>query len=154
MKPNDQNFSPGRRQFFINTALAGIATSTLPFWLSGCKKGGTGETQIIDGQAPFNVWAEMIEVLKTSPDNYPARKDALIAQGDPEAMLRFVRDELILVPPRRDNLKGAGREVKYGSDHALRCGLATPREKSPRTSTQTVSPTLPLVAPTLKTGRS
>ncbi|MEO1437180.1 MAG: hypothetical protein AAFV80_16685, partial [Bacteroidota bacterium] len=129
MKSNDQDFSPSRRQFFVNAALAGIATSTFPFWLSGCKQAG-GKTQIIDGQAPFNVWAEMIEVLKTSPDNYPARKEALIAAGDLEAMLRFVRDELILIPARRDGLRGAGGELKYGMEHALRCGMATPREKA------------------------
>lgn len=128
MEHENKNFSPGRRQFFINAALAGIAAGTLPFWLTSCSD--TGETQTIDGQAPFNVWAEMVEVLKTSPDNLVARKNKLITSADPEAMLQFVRDEIILIPARPGSIGALSRELKWGVRQALRCGMATAREKA------------------------
>jgi len=83
-------------------------------------------------QVPYAVWDEVRAALRTSPDHLPARADALMADGDLEAIFEFVRDEIVTLPAGRE---GVGRfsineAVRWGARGTLRGGAGTPREKA------------------------
>lgn len=117
-----------RRDFFIKMALAGVATTLPPLVLSSCeeelKYKGTGK-------APFKVWEEMLQAIKTSPDYLPQRVEDLIVRKDPEAMYNFVKNEISLIPVAAKSISyyDLGCGIKWGLAGVLRCGMATPREK-------------------------
>src|SRR5699024_9203095 len=71
----------------------------------------------------------MIEVLEKSPDHLPGQRKALIASKDPKAMAEFVRD-CFQPLPTSSFMRDLGRNIFYGTETALRCGIATPREKA------------------------
>ncbi len=120
--------SPSRRDFFIKMALAGVASTLPPLVLSSCeeelKYQGTGK-------APFKVWEEMLQAIKTSPDYLPQRVEDLIALKDPEAMYNFVKNKIVLMPVEAKYISyyDLGCGMKWGLEGVLRCGMATPREK-------------------------
>lgn len=116
---------PGRRDFLSTIALAGAA-SFLPFVFHACSK---TEQFTGTGKVPFKVWEEMLHSIKTSADYLPLRMEQLIESKDLKAMFHFVKDELVLMPPRTKNLNGLGTDFKYGLKAVLRSGWATPREK-------------------------
>lgn len=118
---------PSRRDFFTKIALAGVACQ-LPLYLTSC--GDEGSPFVGSGRAPFKVWEEMIQAIMTSPDYLPGRMERLIGAGDLKAMYQFVKDELVLIPPQENSIRGMGKQFKWGLDGVLRCGLATPREKA------------------------
>lgn len=82
------------------------------------------------GIPPYSVWEEMLMALQTSPDHLEGRMNKLIKEGNPEAMFRFVRDEIYLMPTTSRSLQGVGKTLRYGIRGALRYGFATPREKA------------------------
>ncbi len=116
----------GRRDFLSIVALAG-ASSFLPFIFHACSK---TEQFTGTGKAPFKVWEEMLHAIKTSPDYLPLRVEKLIDSKDLKAMFHFVKDELVLMPPRAKSLNGLGTDFKFGLEGVLRSGWATPREKA------------------------
>src|SRR6185503_19382259 len=68
--------------------------------LAGCG-GGTqapekGEKSPL--QSPFDALRVIHTALEQSPDNLPARARALIEAKDPDAIFRFVRDEIAVYP--------------------------------------------------------
>ncbi|MBR9855710.1 MAG: hypothetical protein GYB37_14215, partial [Algicola sp.] len=111
-----------RREFMELVGIGSAGFSFSPLLLMGCESN--------DPSVPFGVWKEMIAALEQSPDHLPGRKKALVAAKDPKAMIEFVRDSLQMIPEIGQFLHQANRLSIYGTDVALRCGLATPREKA------------------------
>lgn len=111
-----------RREFIELVGIGSAGFSFSPLLLMGCESN--------DPSVPFGVWKEMIAALEQSPDHLPGRKKALVAAKDPKAMIEFVRDSLQMIPEIGQFLHQANRLSIYGTDVALRCGLATPREKA------------------------
>ena len=118
---------PSRRDFFTKIALASVACQ-MPLYLASCNDKSTDF--VGSGRAPFKVWEEMVQAIMISPDYLPGRMERLIAAGDLEAMYDFVKNELTLIPPQENSMRGMGSQFKWGLDGVLRCGLATPREKA------------------------
>lgn len=118
-----------RRDFFIKMALTGLAVTLPPMLLSSCedeiKFKGTGK-------APFKVWEEMLQAIKTSPDYLPQRVEDLIALKNPEAMYNFVKNKIGLIPTTTNAISynNLGTGIKWGLEGVLRCGMATAREKA------------------------
>jgi hypothetical protein len=112
-----------RRDFFKQLVLGGSGLYLSPLLFQSCN----GEDL---GRPPFGVWEDMIKVLEQSPDNLVARHKALVASKDPKAMTDFVRDSFQIMPWQSDFLHHAAYGSIYGTDMALRCGMATPREKA------------------------
>lgn len=111
-----------RREFIELVGIGSAGFSFSPLLLSGCDSN--------DPLVPFGVWKEMIAVLEQSPDHLPGRKKALVAAKNPADMIEFVRDGLQMIPEIGQFLHQANRLSMYGTEIALRCGLATPREKA------------------------
>jgi len=111
-----------RREFIGLVGVGSAGLSFSPLLLSSCESN--------DPSVPFGVWKEMIAALEQSPDHLLGRKKALVAAKDPKAMVEFVRDSLQMIPEIGQFLHQANRMSMYGTEVALRCGLATPREKA------------------------
>lgn len=84
---------------------------------------------------PFSVWSEVRDALRSSPDHLPARADRLVeraAAGDdgPEELFRFVRDEVVTLPPSVHEVGDHTRAARWGIRGTLRGGAGTPREKT------------------------
>lgn len=112
-----------RRDFFKQLVLGGSGLYLSPLLFQSC----TSEDL---GRPPFGVWEDMIKMLEQSPDHLMARRKTLVASKDPKAMTDFVRDSFQAIPSYRDFLSQIAHYTQYGTEMALRCGLATPREKA------------------------
>ncbi|WP_298508948.1 hypothetical protein [uncultured Kordia sp.] len=83
------------------------------------------------GAAPFNVWQEIIEALGYSSDNLPALRNHMIATKDPKKITEFVQKSLCIVPHYKNYFGYKfSSQALYGTDVALRTGIASPREKA------------------------
>lgn len=80
--------------------------------------------------APFGVWREVREALRTSPDHLPARAAALVGKKDPLALFAFVRDEVATHPATHRGVTGWHHNQRWGARGALRAGAGTPRDKA------------------------
>lgn len=89
----------------------------------------TGSPGVVN-EPPFSVWGELRERLRTSPDHLAARAEMLVAERDPEAIIRFVAEEIATLPSQEDGFRHAETAVRWGSRATLRCGAGTPREKA------------------------
>ncbi|TBN06710.1 hypothetical protein EYD45_02165 [Hyunsoonleella flava] len=112
-----------RREFFKQIVLGGMGLYLSPLLLQSCSEDDLGKP-------PFGVWKDMIKVLEQSPDHFIGRRNALVASKNPEAMTNFVRESFQIIPRQSDFLHQAAYGTIYGKQMALRCGLATPREKA------------------------
>lgn len=115
--------SASRRDFFKQMVLGGTGLYLSPLLFQGCDDEDLG-------RPPFGVWEDMIKKLEQSPDHLIGRRNTLIASKDPKAMTDFVRESFQVLPNQRDFLRQLAHETLYGTDIALRCGMATPREKA------------------------
>ena len=129
MKDLATDFNYGRRAFFQQLALGGAGLYLFPT-LYSCDNNKYPPLKFGTGNPPFSVWEEMIHALKKSPDNLAARRDALVAAKDAQAMTEFIRDDLQVLPYYRTYFRHLDSQTHYGKKAALRCGLATPREKA------------------------
>lgn len=120
-----------RRNFMKLMALASGGMMLPPFVI-GCSSCESNTAALLpETDAPFGVWKQMIELLEQSPDHLPGRRKALIASKDPKAMTEFVRDSFQLISGNPSRfLKNHHYEFYYGLEAAMRCGMATPREKA------------------------
>ncbi|MCR9227957.1 MAG: hypothetical protein NXH90_11105 [Flavobacteriaceae bacterium] len=112
-----------RREFFKRLVLGGTGLYLSPLLLQSCSSEDLG-------RPPFGVWEDMIRVLEQSPDHLIGKRKALILSKDPKAMTDFVRDSFQVLPAERDFFRQIAHDTRYGTKMALRCGLATPREKA------------------------
>lgn len=118
-----------RREFIEQMSLLGLA-SMLPLSFFSCGKNTPNIDYQGSGLAPYKVWEEMLMAVKSSPDFLEGRMQKLIESKNPEAMLAFVRDEIYLIPPENNSLRGMGKMMVTGIQGVLRSGFATPREKA------------------------
>jgi hypothetical protein len=118
---------PSRRDFLKQMGLVSLMAGMPPL-LWNCSSDPTNYKGT--GIPPYSVWEEMLMALQTSPDHLEGRMNKLIKEGNPEAMFRFVRDEIYLMPTTSRSLQGVGKTLRYGIRGALRYGFATPREKA------------------------
>ncbi|MEO0325634.1 MAG: hypothetical protein AAF447_21945 [Myxococcota bacterium] len=75
----------------------------------------------------FDVWIELQERLRASPDHLPERAADVVASGDPEAIFTFVRDTIAVFP------KSAGLDFTgpgWGPRATLRSGVGTVHDKA------------------------
>lgn len=116
-----------RRDFFIKLTLASAGTM-LPPLVIGCddEKAYAAGT----GKIPFSIWEEILQVLEQSPDHLLARRNRLIQEGDLSKMRDFIVNDVALLPSDDYYFRYLGTGSLYGTEMALRCGMATPREKA------------------------
>ncbi|MEO0602513.1 MAG: hypothetical protein AAF211_13810, partial [Myxococcota bacterium] len=84
-------------------------------------------------RAVFDVWQELSDALRQSPDHRMARARDAIATGDPAAMYAFVRDHVGTLPLTDEDLNWIFRSDRmawFGGPGALRGGLGTPRDRA------------------------
>lgn len=124
-----------RRDFLeLIAALAGAS-------VVGCDSGGGGadlgpdaglpDAEVPGLDVPFGIWRSMLEGIRQSPDHLAARAEALVAGGDPVALLDFVRDVIRLLPDTGDGDQEVTETRMYwGPKVALRCGSGTARTKA------------------------
>jgi len=93
-------------------------------------KGGPGPDNEDSSLTIFDVWRNLGDGLHASPDHLPARADALVQGGDPEALFLFVRDQITTVPPVFDGFDNAHSATRWGTRATVRGGAGTPREKA------------------------
>ncbi|MFB6140319.1 MAG: hypothetical protein ABEJ26_07770 [Halosimplex sp.] len=91
---------------------------------------GDGGPTPRSGHLPFDVWREMRAAFRESPDHRPARAEALVAAGDPEAIFEFVRDDVLTIPGSRTGVGSPSRSQRWGPRATLRGGMGTPHEKA------------------------
>jgi hypothetical protein len=113
------------RRTLLKTVSLGTAMG-----MAGCQEaigriGGSANEHV-----PFDVWEELRAALRTSPDHLPARAEQLVAEGDPEALFQFVRDEIITYPAGVDWFSDDSDQMRWGVRGTLRGGAGTPREKA------------------------
>ena len=116
---------PIDRRTLLKTVGLGTAVG-----MAGCQEAIGRMDRAPDEHVPFEVWEELRTALRTSPDHLPARAEQLVAEGDPEAIFRFVRDEIITYPAGIDWISYNGDQVRWGVRGTLRSGAGTPREKA------------------------
>ncbi len=75
----------------------------------------------------FDVWAELRERVRASPDHLPARAADIVATGDASAIFSFVRDEIAVFPKNAaSDFSGPG----WGPRATLRSGVGTVHDKA------------------------
>ncbi|MCC7384949.1 MAG: hypothetical protein IT384_24090 [Deltaproteobacteria bacterium] len=79
-------------------------------------------------RSPYDALRAIRASLEGSPDNLPARARALIAAKDPDAIFRFVRDEIAVYPP--PELGSTQGSRLFGVRGTLRGGAGTPRDRA------------------------
>ena len=116
-----------RRAVLAGGGAAALGAGLGGLYLDGFLDGGDAAA---DGRLPFSVWEQMREGFRASPDHLPGTADTLVDEGDPQAIFEFVRDDIVLQPPR---IKHNGRfrtGVNGGARGTLRSGMGTPRDKT------------------------
>jgi len=115
-----------RRNFLTQAGLLGLIAWN-PSLLLSCEdeKAFTGS-----GDPPFSVWEAVVEALKSSTDHFVGQRALALASGNPEKMFEFVKTGINLMPSDPNYFNYIGTGVLYGTSEALRCGMATPREKA------------------------
>jgi len=93
-------------------------------------QGAGGDGPLAGEHLPFDVWADVQDALRTSPDHLPARAESLADEGDPEAIFEFVRDDIVTLPAGESGVGTPAATVRWGTRGTLRCGAGTPREKA------------------------
>ncbi|MET8148798.1 vWA domain-containing protein [Actinoplanes sp. NPDC049668] len=111
-----------RRSFLVlTTALSAAA-------LTGCGLFDSDEKDLADSDVPFGLWQQLRTAVRTSPDHVAAAAERVVAGKDPEAILGFVRDQIIVYPSlRRPDLVDDSR---WGVRGTLRGGAGSARDKA------------------------
>lgn len=106
-------------------------------WLAACAKSlpgpdGTEETGAVAGEdslrRAFHVWRQILDAVRASPDHLAAERDRLVAAGDVDGIIAFVRDGLTTVPATRDAM-GDADTLLWGVRGTLRTGAGSMRDK-------------------------
>ncbi len=75
-------------------------------------------------------WEEMRRAVRGSPDHLPAEADRLVAAGDPDAIIAFVREAITTYPAADDGPGDVIGRARFGVRGTLRGGAGTPRDKA------------------------
>lgn len=119
-----------RRHFFKQLLLGSLGLYLYPT-LHSCSDEKPLNVTPGTGAPPFSVWQEIIEALSYSSDNLPGLRKHVIATKDPQKITEFVLKSLCIVP---NHTRYFGHKFStqalYGTQIALRTGIASPREKA------------------------
>jgi hypothetical protein len=77
-----------------------------------------------------DAWEELRRAVRGSPDHLPAEAERLVAAGDPDAIIAFVRDAITTYPAADDGPGDVIGRWRYGVRGTLRGGAGTPRDKA------------------------
>lgn len=111
------------------SALAGLGAVGAAALLPGCKSKPKTPPPPPPGPTGVESVKSLRELIRTSPDHLSARAATLIAAKDFGAAVRFVRDNIAVVPPMH-SYDAAVDGVRWGPDAALRSGAGTQRERA------------------------
>ncbi len=96
--------------------------------------GGIGQETASPEAGPsesyFDIWSQMRQAVRTSPDHLDGEAARAVATRDPTTIMRFVRDSIATIPLHERGFGDAATAVRWGVRGALRCGYATMREKA------------------------
>jgi hypothetical protein len=113
-----------RREF-----LGGVSALTLLALASACTSGSTPSSPTSSGASPNSSIAAMVLLLRAvqaSPDHLTARAAELVDAGDADAIVRFVRDHISMIPPPINTPVSSGR---WSTAATLRAGAGTQRDR-------------------------
>jgi hypothetical protein len=78
----------------------------------------------------FEVWRDMQQAVRSSPDHLVAEADRRVASKDPESIFRFVRDSIRTLPADEGGFGAASTRHAWGTRATLRAGAGTLRDKA------------------------
>lgn len=113
------------RTFPVERFTRCAAVACLAGLIGGC---GSGDTP---GQASENYFERLdaaVALVRTSPDHRPASRERIVASGDTEAAIRFVRESFRVMPDSLDGYMQPVAARRWGPAGALRSGMGTPRD--------------------------
>lgn len=95
---------------------------------AGC--GDTSDEMVVPSDYDaFDAWREIQAVVRESPDNVPARAEALVAARDVDGLFELVRDDIALLPATAYSM-GSSTEIRWGHRATLRGQAGTMRERA------------------------
>ncbi len=109
-----------RRDFLVGVGATAAALS----WPACSSSPGP-----VASATPFERLKVLKELVRSSSDHLAARAAPLIAAKDPTAAVRFVRDNLVVLPPPTSTDTGTDG-VRWGPTATLRSGAGTLRERA------------------------
>ncbi|WP_412741341.1 hypothetical protein [Krasilnikovia sp. MM14-A1004] len=110
-----------RRSFLVFTTALSAAT------VAGCSLFDRDDEPTVDNEVPFGVWQQVRAAVRTSPDHVAAAAELVVAGKDPEAILAFVRDQIVAYPALgRFDLTD---DTRWGVRGTLRGGAGSARDK-------------------------
>lgn len=125
---------PSRRALLAALGLGGVGAMAGLTLLDG-DGGGQGGTPGDDSGTPtpsgpsiYDIFAELRTAVRASPDHLTERAAAVVEDGDPEAILAFVRDNIVVHPYQHENLERTIERGRWGVRGTLRGGAGTPRD--------------------------
>lgn len=127
----DAGLPVSRRSVLAGGGVAALGAGLGGMYFGGVLDGGGNSGDGTEtGRLPFSVWEQMRAGLRASPDHLPGTADDLVAEGDPEAIFEFVRDDIATQPARIKNNGRFRDAVDGGPRGTLRSGMGTPRDKA------------------------
>ncbi len=113
-----------RREVLLGLGAVGLS-ATLP----GCKSKPKPPPPPPVAPTSFETLRSLRELIRASPDHLSARAAEVIASKDFARAVRFVRDQVAVVPPSHGT-DGAIAGVRWGPDATLRAAAGTQRERA------------------------
>ncbi|RZU53733.1 hypothetical protein EV385_5667 [Krasilnikovia cinnamomea] len=81
-----------------------------------------------DADGAFGLWEQLRTSVRASPDHVAAAAERVVAGKDPEAILAFVRDQIVVYPSVGRSLDLVG-DTRWGVRGTLRGGAGSARDK-------------------------
>lgn len=94
----------------LKLGVSGLVLTSLAPALSSCGK----KEDFPQSTDEYDIWREMRDAIRTSPDHTLARSKTLVSAGDRDGIFRFVRDEIRLM---------TGSDVHFRNDDVQHCGV-------------------------------
>ncbi len=88
----------------------------------------TGAPILPEVESGWDVLEMMLASLRESPDHRRAAYDRIVADGDPEAALAWIRSSFRVMSSNLDGYANPLTAGRWGPDGVLRTGVGTPRD--------------------------
>src|SRR5271167_4905985 len=109
--------------------MLGLSATGASLALPGCSSKPTGMMMPPPSMTSgFDTLRSLRDLIRSSPDHLSARAAQVIAAKDFTGAVRFVRDQIAVLPPRVSTDDAVGG-VRWGPDGTLRAGAGTQRER-------------------------